>query len=196
MALRVTAKSTDVRIEPIQVANFGNGAFEVVGAANEIPAHHRAQNWAGCLFPVPRLDTTAPRQPLPRALESASRDTRQNGCAGQTKDQHEMTRFTTPLNLQNLHPRFKSWRRLEIPRTVLPAPPAPVRAATVAKPLPARSRVSLYALGCRLHPGGQKASLFLRLRLQLHRPPDDELRPERTPETQRLGRDRRDVNAR
>jgi len=41
-------------------------------------------------------------------------DTRQNGGAGQTKDQHETTRSTTPLNLQNLHPRFKSGRRLQI----------------------------------------------------------------------------------
>ena len=40
-------------------------------------------------------------------------DPRQNGGAGQTKDQHEPTRFTTPLNLQNLHPRFKSGRRLQ-----------------------------------------------------------------------------------
>ena len=39
-------------------------------------------------------------------------DTRQGGGAGQTKDQREATRFTTPLNLQNLHPRFKSGRRL------------------------------------------------------------------------------------
>jgi hypothetical protein len=38
---------------------------------------------------------------------------RQNGGAGQTKDQHETTRVTTPLNLQNLHPRFKSGRRLQ-----------------------------------------------------------------------------------
>ena len=41
-------------------------------------------------------------------------NTRQNGGAGQTKDQHETTRFTTPLNLQNLHPRFKSGRRLQM----------------------------------------------------------------------------------
>jgi hypothetical protein len=39
-------------------------------------------------------------------------NTRQNGGTGQTKDQHETTRFTTPSNLQNLHPRFKSGRRL------------------------------------------------------------------------------------
>ena len=40
-------------------------------------------------------------------------NTRQNGGAGPTKDQHETTPFTTPLNLQNLHPRFKSGRRLQ-----------------------------------------------------------------------------------
>ena len=39
-------------------------------------------------------------------------NTRQNGVAGLTRDQHETTRFKTPLNLQNLHPRFKSGRRL------------------------------------------------------------------------------------
>ena len=42
---------------------------------------------------------------------------RQDGGAGQTKDQHEATRFTTPANLQNLHPRFKSGRRLQFSRT-------------------------------------------------------------------------------
>ena len=41
-------------------------------------------------------------------------NTRQNGGAGPTKDQHETTRCTTPLSLQNLHPRFKSGRRLQI----------------------------------------------------------------------------------
>ena len=30
-----------------------------------------------------------------------------------TKDQHETTRLRTSLNLQNLHPRFKSGRRLQ-----------------------------------------------------------------------------------
>jgi hypothetical protein len=39
---------------------------------------------------------------------------RQNGVAGVTKDQHETTRSITPLSLQNLHPRFKSGRRLQI----------------------------------------------------------------------------------
>ena len=33
-----------------------------------------------------------------------------------TKDQHETTRCPTPLNLQNLHPRFKFGRRLHFPR--------------------------------------------------------------------------------
>ena len=42
-------------------------------------------------------------------------NTGQSRGAGQTKDQHETTRFTTPLNLQNLHPRFKSGRRLQNP---------------------------------------------------------------------------------
>src|SRR5829696_7899796 len=41
-------------------------------------------------------------------------NTRQNGGAGSTRNQHETTRFTTPSNLQNLHPRFKSGRRLQI----------------------------------------------------------------------------------
>src|SRR6185369_13456088 len=40
-------------------------------------------------------------------------NTRQNRRAGPTRDQHETTRVTTPLNLQNLHPRFKSGRRLQ-----------------------------------------------------------------------------------
>jgi hypothetical protein len=40
------------------------------------------------------------------------------GGAGQTSDQHETTRFTTPLNLQNLHPRFKSGRRLHPSRMI------------------------------------------------------------------------------
>jgi ubiquinone/menaquinone biosynthesis C-methylase UbiE len=39
-------------------------------------------------------------------------NTRHNGGGGRTKDQHEPTRCPTPLNLQNLHPRFKSGRRL------------------------------------------------------------------------------------
>ena len=41
-----------------------------------------------------------------------TRPERQNGVAGTTKDQHETTRCPTPPNLQNLHPRFKSGRRL------------------------------------------------------------------------------------
>jgi hypothetical protein len=39
-------------------------------------------------------------------------NSRQNGVAGLTGDQHETTRFTTLLNLQNLDPRFKSGRLL------------------------------------------------------------------------------------
>ena len=39
-------------------------------------------------------------------------NTRQNGVAGRTRNQHEPTRCPTSLNLQNLHPRFKSGRRL------------------------------------------------------------------------------------
>jgi hypothetical protein len=42
-------------------------------------------------------------------------NTRQNEGVGPTKDQHETTRCPTPLNLQNLHPRFKSGRRLQPP---------------------------------------------------------------------------------
>jgi hypothetical protein len=45
-------------------------------------------------------------------------NTRQIGGAGPTKDQHETTRCTTPLNLQNLHPRFKSGRRLQFPAEI------------------------------------------------------------------------------
>ena len=57
-------------------------------------------------------------------------NTRQNGGAGLTKDQHEATRFTTPLNLQNLHPRFKSGRRLQIPgsNSIVCAPAAQAHA--------------------------------------------------------------------
>jgi len=40
-------------------------------------------------------------------------NTGQSGGAGMTKDQHETTRLRTSLNLQNLHPRFKSGRRLQ-----------------------------------------------------------------------------------
>jgi hypothetical protein len=39
-------------------------------------------------------------------------NTGQNGGAGPTRNQHELTRRPIPLNLQNLHPRFKSGRRL------------------------------------------------------------------------------------
>jgi hypothetical protein len=42
-------------------------------------------------------------------------NTRQHRGAGPTKDQHETTPRTPPLNLQNLHPRFKSERRLHCP---------------------------------------------------------------------------------
>src|SRR4029453_830559 len=41
-------------------------------------------------------------------------NTGQNEGAGPTRDKHETTRCMTPLNLQNLHPRFKSERRLQI----------------------------------------------------------------------------------
>jgi len=40
-------------------------------------------------------------------------NTRQNGVAALTRDQHETTPCVTPLNLQNLDPRFKSGRRLQ-----------------------------------------------------------------------------------
>ena len=40
-------------------------------------------------------------------------NTRQNGVAALTRDQHETTPCVTPLNLQNLDPRFKSGRHLQ-----------------------------------------------------------------------------------
>ena len=40
-------------------------------------------------------------------------NTGENERAGPTRNQHETTRVRTSLNLQNLHPRFKSGRRLQ-----------------------------------------------------------------------------------
>jgi hypothetical protein len=42
-------------------------------------------------------------------------NTRENGGAGPTSKQDESTRWTSRPCLQNLHPRFKSGRRLQIP---------------------------------------------------------------------------------
>ena len=92
-----SAWSTAVAAEdfsPEQRARIRATATWITGAAAEI---------AGC---------TNLRRCSPDVVQEGP-NTRQNRGAGRTRDQHETTRFTTPLNLQNLHPRFKSLRRLQ-----------------------------------------------------------------------------------
>ncbi len=65
-------------------------------------------------LPADGSTTRNPRKPCrsPDVVQYCP-NTGQNGVAGLTRDQHETTRSTTPVNLQNLHPRFKSGRRLQ-----------------------------------------------------------------------------------
>ena len=78
----------------------------------------RAVSWKGATGLLQRTATgrhggtaASVRRGSPNVVQYGP-NTRQNGGAGGTKDQHETTRCPTPLNLQNLHPRFKSGRRL------------------------------------------------------------------------------------
>src|SRR6185503_623853 len=74
-------------------------------------------------------------------------NTRQNGGAGVTRDQHEPTRCPTPLNLQNLHPRFKSGRRLHFSCAISIV--CVRRAQAKASEL---SRIVSNAVACRVQP--------------------------------------------